>query len=176
MPGKFKGDHSFQGDYNVSSGNEVGSGNRFFFSFDGTASLIAVLFIAGLVIAVIVYMAVDHGGLLAFLTAASFILIIVVATVGVVTFIVCKTWLVVSHTRSQHVINQNNQQWSRHVYQLPGGQVASLNPATRELTVHSVRDVQEVHHHNQQIGALPSPVDSNALMPSLYDTLKDGNS
>jgi hypothetical protein len=176
MPTKFKGDHSFQGNQNYQSGNELGSGNRFFFSFDGTASIIAVLFVAGLIVAVIVYMAHDHGSLLAFLVAVSFILIIGVATLGVVIFIVCKTLLMISHTQSQHVINQNNQQWSRHVYQLPSGHVASLSPATRELTVHSIRDVQEVHHHNQTVGTIPTTVDGNALLPSLYDTLKDGNS
>lgn len=173
MPTKFKGDHSFQGNQNYQSGNELGSGNHFIFSFNSTASIIGVLFVAGLIVAVIVYMAYDHGSLLAFLVAASFILIIVVATLGVVTFIVCKTLLMISHTKSQHVINQNNQQWSRHVYQLPSGHVASLNPATRELTVHSIRDVQEIHHHNQQIGTMSTTVDSNALMPSLYDTLKE---
>ena len=173
MAGKQRGDHSFQGNYNVSSGNEVGSGNHFLFSFDSSTSLVGVLFIAGLIVAVIVYMAHDHGSLLAFLVTASFILIIVCATGGVVIFIVCKALLLVSHTKSQHVINQNNQQWSRHVYQLPSGHVASLNPATRELTIHSIRDVQEVHHHNQTISPMSTTVDSNALMPSLYDTLKE---
>jgi hypothetical protein len=176
MPTKFKGDHSFQGNQNYQSGNELGSGNHFIFSFDSTASVIGVLFVAGLIVAVIVYMAHDHGSLLAFLVAASFILILGVATLGVVIFMVCKTLLMISHTKSQHVVNQNNQQWSRHVYQLPSGHVASLNPATRELTVHSIRDVQEVHHHNQTVGTIPTTIDSNTLMPSLYDTLKDGNS
>ena len=173
MAGKNLGDHSVVGDYNVSSGNDLASYNRFVFVFNGAASIIGILFVAGLIVAVIVYMAHDHGSLLAFLVAASFVLILVVATLGAVIFIVCKAWLMVSHTRSQHVIDQNNQQWSRHVYQLPSGHVASLNPATRELTVHSIRDVQEVHHHNQTGGTLPATVDSNTLMPSLYDTLKE---
>ncbi len=161
---------TFSGHNNVQSGNEVGSGNRFVFVFNGAASIIAVLLVAVLMLVVIVFMAHEHGSLLAFLVAASFILMLVIATCGVVTCIACKTFLMVSYTRSQHTMNQNNQQWSRHVYQLPSGQVASMNPATRELTVHSARDIQEIHHHTNQFPPggqyVPS---SQEKLPALWE-------
>jgi hypothetical protein len=163
MPSKYRKD--VKGDHNVAS--ELASHNQVIVDF-GAGGMIAVCFVLLLVSAALIWLVVAHAALVTLVVIVLFVLF-VLGAIAVGALYVARQF---SETRAQLAEDKHRELWSQTVYAVGDGHIVVRNPATRELSVHSVRDVQEVRHFNDrpQLTEVAESLDSG--MPPATDLMR----